>query len=213
MESEPENADISSLNIYQRIREIKREVHGIKQRRHTMGFNFAGHDAVTAALSPLYVQWGVDREVTVISALRVDGIIGMNVQVSWVNVDNPEDRKTVMVFAEGVDITKRDGSLNTDGLASGKGLSYAVKMAELKNFCLVGDTTPDSEVAKSAPDVPPPTDTEYSQLVELYKSCSTKPELDAIRTMVSPLVQQKKLSPEQSQELSKLDSEARTRIK
>jgi hypothetical protein len=133
-----------------------------------------------------------------------------------VNIDKPEDRKSVLVYTEGVNVMKRDGGENRDGLASGKALSYAVKMAELKNFCLVGDTTADNERSgsfASAPDVPPPSTEEYVKLKQLYESCSTKDELTAIRGMLSPLVQQKKLTDEQVKELSKLDADAKVRSK
>ena len=214
MESEQDNADISKLNIYQRIREVKREVNRVdKAGRHTQGFSFMKHDDVTAALSGLFVKWGIDREVDVIEVKRHENILEVLVELSWVNVDQPTDRKTVRFYAEGVNIIQRDGGENRDGLAAGKAVSYAVKMAELKNFCLVGDTTPDAERTQPQADVAPPSDQEYGQLVELYKSCGTKPELDSIRAMVSPLVQQNKLTTDQKQELSKLDQEARSRIK
>ncbi len=224
MQSEQESEDTSDpatgLNVYQRIREIKRELFGIKQKKHTMGFSFMSHDDVTAALSPLYVKWGVDREVTVLSAERTGGIIALRVRVAWVNVDDPVDRKDTEVFSEGIDVTKRDGTLNTDGLAAGKGLSFAVKFAELKNFCMVGDTTPDNERARighdddpSKPPPAPPSSEEYQQLVELYKSCSTLPELTKIREMLTPLVHRKVLTGDQMTELSKLDSEAKGRSK
>lgn len=207
--------EIAKLNIYQRIREVKREVHCIdKKGKHAQGFSFTRHDDVTAALSGLFVKWGIDREVSITGATRVGAIIGMDVEVSWVNVDSPTDRKTVHVFAEGIDITRRSGELQTDGLASGKGLSYAVKMAELKNFCLVGDNTPDSE-RLGAPEasVVAPTESEYSKLKELYESCSSEEEFQTIRKMLTPLVNQQKLTASQVSELSKLDKEAKERIK
>lgn len=224
MESEQESDDTDGefelgLNIYQRIREVKREVGRIgKDGKHQQGFSFMKHDDVTAALSGLFVKWGIDREVTVVHQHRHENILELMVQISWVNVDNPTDRKTIQVFTEGVNVMKRDGGENRDGLGSGKALSYAVKMAELKNFCLVGDTTPDSEkvagsFGASAPDVPPPSSEEYDKLKQLYESCSTKEELAAIRAMLSPLVQQKKLTGEQTAELSKLDAEAKKRSK
>lgn len=210
----PRKDPAEGLNIYQRIREIKREVHGVdKNGRHGQGFAFTRHDDVTAALGPLYVKWGVDREVTVDEAMRVGGIIGMTLTVSWVNVDDPKDRKSVKVFAEGIDVTKRDGSLNTDGLAAGKGISYAVKTAELKNFCLVGDTTPDSEKIGQDSSIAAPTDDEYKQLKELYESCSSQAEFEKIRKMLVPLVTNKKLSGQQVAELSKLDLATKERLK
>lgn len=205
------------MNIYQRIREVKREVHRVdKAGKHQQGFAFMKHDDVTAALSGLFVKWGIDREVSVIHQHRHENILELMVRVAWVNIDDPTDRKTVEIFTEGVNVMKRDGGENRDGLAAGKALSQAVKLAELKNFCLVGDTTPDPERGGSfsnAPDVPPPSTEEYQSMVDLYKACSTKDELTAIRTKLSPLVQQKKLTQEQMAELSKLDTEAKGRTK
>jgi hypothetical protein len=220
VESEKESDDTGgerALNIYQRIREVKREVDSVdKAGKHQQGFAFMKHDDVTAALSGLFVKWGIDREVSVKETTRFENILQMVVEVSWVNIDKPEDRKSVLVYTEGVNVMKRDGGENRDGLASGKALSYAVKMAELKNFCLVGDTTADNERSgsfASAPDVPPPSTEEYVKLKQLYESCSTKDELTAIRGMLSPLVQQKKLTDEQVKELSKLDADAKVRSK
>lgn len=210
--SESEQASVGSGgNIYQRIQAIKREVHGVDQRgKHTHGFRFAKHDDVTHALSGLYVKHGVDREVTVDQVDRVGPVLAMWVRVTWVNVDNPMDRKSVKVFSEGVDSGKRkDGSDNIDGLASGKAISYAVKLAELKNFCLVGDSTLDSEEA------PPlqaavPTDTEFLQLCENYTSAKTQEQFQDARKAVAPVVT--RLTAEQSAMLSKLDHQAKERI-
>lgn len=208
----------SKLNIYQRIQCVKRAVSGVdKKGKHAQGFAFLKHDDVTAALSGLFVKYGIDRTVDVERVEHRENVLDMWLIVSWVNVDDPDDRKSVRVFAEGVNIVKREGGMNRDGLASGKAMSYAVKMAELKNFCLVGDTTPDSEKAtmgsfdSSGPAVAPPSEGEYKKLVELYSSCSTMKELQAIREILSPLVQAKKLTSEQMAELSRLDGEAKKR--
>jgi hypothetical protein len=208
----------STLNIYQRIQRVKQEVSGVDKRgRHAQNFAFIKHDDVTAALSGLFVKFGIDREVTAVSIEQRENVCEMWVAISWVNVDRPEDRKTVRVFAEGVNVIRQNGVVNKDGLATGKALSYAVKMAELKNFCLVGDTTPDAERGggsfESAPQVAPPSSEDYAKLVELYKSCSTVKELQAIREILAPLVGQKKLTPEQVAELSTLDADAKKRSK
>lgn len=209
----------SKLNIYQRIQRVKQAVSGVdKKGKHAQGFAFLKHDDVTAALSGLFVKYGIDREVTTLSMTQRENVCVLEVLIAWVNVDLPEDRKKVVTFAEGVNVMKRDGSgANVDGLATGKALSYAVKMAELKNFCLVGDTTPDAERGggsfESAPQVAPPSSEDYAKLVELYKSCSTVKELQAIREILAPLVGQKKLTPEQVAELSTLDADAKKRSK
>lgn len=212
--------DPTGLNIYQRIREVRREVFGIdKGGKHSHGFAFVKHDDVTAALSGPFVKWGIDREVTVIEAGREGRVLGMRVQVSWVNVDNPADRKTIEVYAEGVDQGKtREGDINIDGLTSGKAISYAVKTAELKNFCLVGDSSSDAErpgySTQQAPTkVEPPSDDEYKKLCELYDSCTTLAELQSIRNMVNPLVLSKVLTDQQRDALSDKDHQAKARSK
>jgi len=224
MALELENDDTDSdaydpkLNIYQRIQRVKQAVSGVdKKGKHAQGFAFLKHDDVTAALSGLFVKFGIDRAVDVERVEQRENILDMWVLVSWVNVDDPDDRKTVRMYAEGVNIIRQNGGVNRDGLASGKALSYAVKMAELKNFCLVGDTTPDSEKTggsfENVPAVAAPTQEEYQKLRELYQSCSTLKELQALREMVSPLVQQKKITAEQLAELSTLDADAKKRSK
>ena len=228
MALELENDDTDSdaydpkLNIYQRIQRVKQAVSGVdKKGKHAQGFAFLKHDDVTAALSGLFVKFGIDRAVDVERVEQRENILDMWVLVSWVNVDDPDDRKTVRMYAEGVNIIRQNGGVNRDGLASGKALSYAVKMAELKNFCLVGDTTPDAERSggsfggsfDSAQQVAAPTDDEYKQLCQLYKDCPTFEEFQAIRKMVTPLVHQGKLSKEQGAELSRLDNEANVRLK
>lgn len=220
-EEEQDNTDGGfelGLNIYQRIREVKREVHKVdKGGKHQQGFAFMKHDDVTAALSGLFVKWGIDREVSVKETTRFENILQMVVEVSWVNIDRPDDRKSVLVYTEGVNVMKRDGGENRDGLASGKALSYAVKMAELKNFCLVGDTTADNErnagSFASAPDVPPPSSAEFEEMKQLYKDCPTEAEFKAVREKLLPYTMQKKFTLEQTAELSKLDAEAKVRTK
>jgi hypothetical protein len=217
-ELEQESGDLGgdvspgARNIYQRIQAIKREVHGVDQKgKHTHGFRFAKHDDVTHALSGLYVKHGVDREVSIEQVERVGPVLAMWVTVTWVNVDDPADFKKVKVFAEGVDVGKRGQDINIDGLASGKGLSYAVKIAEMKNFCLVGDTTLDNESPVALAPAEAPTDVEFAQLCEGYKSAATIDQFQAARVKVSIVLA--RLSSTQQQELSKLDHQAKERIK
>lgn len=201
--------DITKLNIYQRLARIRAEVQTVEKSGKHKHFAYAKHDDVTATLAPLYLKYGVDREVSIDDVARSNEAFLVKGTMSWVNVDNPSDRKTVGISAEGVDIKQNDG------LASGKALSYAVKISELKNFCLIGEPTPDNERAQigvSASFVPPST-AEYSKLKELYQACGTEEELKTIRGMVMPMVQGKALDQAQISELSKLDHEAKGRIK
>lgn len=199
----------ASLNIYQRIQRVKRDVSGVDKRgKHTQGFRFVTHDDVTAALSGLFVKYGIDRRVSVLEAVREAQLLKTQVEVSWINVDNPDDRKSVCVYAEGVDPSKQ-GFI--DGLSSGKAISYAVKMAELKNFCLVGDSAQDNERGAPRELQQAPTSGEYDLLKESYQSVTTLDELKATRARVASVLDQ--LSSAQRIELQNLDLQAKERTK
>lgn len=235
MESEKDNVDstkvqfaggpdkedpprIEPLNIYQRLHRIRSEVQTIEKAGKHKHFAYAKHDDVTATLAPLYLKYGVDREVSITETGRIGSVLSVRGWIKWVNIDSPDDCKQVGIFAEGVDVGFRNGGEpNIDGLAVGKAISYAVKIAELKNFCLVGESAPDNE--RAAIGAPPPainvspSSEDYKNLKQLYESCGTEAELTAIRKMVSPLVLGKALSQEQIAELSRLDHEAKGRMK
>lgn len=205
------------LNIYQRLHRIRGEVQRVEKAGKHAHFAFAKHDDVTATLAPLYLKYGVDRQVSMRRVERSGSVLGVEVELAWVNIDNPDDKKSVVTFAEGIDNGfRKDGSPNIDGLASGKAVSYAVKIAEMKNFCLVGESTPDNErAALGAPNTAPvaaPSSDELQKLKELYQSCGTKEELQAIRKMIAPLVASRALTSEQVAELSPLDHQASQRI-
>ncbi len=206
--------DLSRLNIYQRLARIRAEVQTVEKSGKHKHFAYAKHDDVTATLAPLYLKYGVDREVSINRTERSGAVLAVTAALRWINIDKPDDYKAVGIFAEGVDVGFRQGGEpNIDGLAVGKAISYAVKIAELKNFCLVGESSPDNERASiGVPQAAPPTSGDYLKLKELYQSCSTEEELKAIRGMVMPLVQGKALTQEQISELSKLDHEAKGRI-
>lgn len=205
---------LKAMNIYQRLARIRGEVQKVEKSGKHKHFSFAKHDDVTATLAPLYLKYGVDREVSINRTERSGAVLAVTGALRWINIDKPDDYKAIGIFAEGVDVGHRQGGEpNIDGLAVGKAISYAVKIAELKNFCLVGESTPDSERASiGAPVAAPPSSGDYLKLKELYDSCSSEAELKAIRGMVMPLVQGKALDQAQVAELSKLDHEAKQRI-
>lgn len=206
--------DLSGLNIYQRLARIRADVQTVEKAGKHKHFAYAKHDDVTATLAPLYLKYGVDREVSITQTGRIGSVLSVTGKLRWVNIDNPSDCKEVGIFAEGVDVGFRTGGEpNIDGLAVGKAISYAVKMAELKNFCLVGEATPDTDRTSIGVAPTPPSGEDYAKLKQLYESCSTEAELKAIRGMLMPLVQSKSLSNEQISELSKLDHQAKERSK
>jgi hypothetical protein len=133
------------MNLYQRINAVRaqvREVQKNKVHQHHK-YAFAGHDSVTASVRNAMVEHGIDQSVSVIERESLpDGRTCVQVQVIWINVDKPEERKEVISFGEGPPLDK-----NGQGAPQhiGSAISYAVKFALLKNFMLVGDDTPDIE--------------------------------------------------------------------
>jgi hypothetical protein len=143
--SEEQTAPARTLNIYQRIAAVMKDVRGVAKRSHNKqgGFSYAGHEAVTEALRDAYVKHGIVRTASVEGHELIDkGTLVLSVAVSWINIDNPEDRHSVI-------IPGLQSSVKKDGGASpvqvGMALSYAVKNAEFKCFSLTGDDSPDAE--------------------------------------------------------------------
>lgn len=141
---------MSELNIYQRINAVQREVREVRKVRQNEHFKykFIGHDDVTTALRDAKVAAGIVTVVTVNGSERVAGALRLEVLISYVNMDNPDDRFTVTTWGESfAEPTARNPEPRPSDLQLGKALSYAVKLAELKVFQLIGDSTPDSESA------------------------------------------------------------------
>ena len=86
-----------TLNIYQRINAIMAEVHGVakKDRNQFAKYSYAGHESVTAALRGAYVKHGVVRAASVVASERSGGLLRLQVQVSFINIEDPADRATV----------------------------------------------------------------------------------------------------------------------
>jgi hypothetical protein len=82
-------------------------------------------------------------------------------EIVWTNIDDPADRKVVKAYGEGPSHGKGGGQPQHLGSAE----SYAVKFAQLKNFLLVGDDTPNVEsypAPPASPDPGPPTERKLS---------------------------------------------------
>lgn len=126
--------DLKSLNVYERINEIKKAVKYIQKDKKVESYMAVTHDAVTALTHDQFVKWGVVVEphelssVTVLSGMTTaKGIPYVRFEgkykVDFVNIHKPEERAYVDVTAHALDHGDK---------APGKGLSYAVKAAVLK---------------------------------------------------------------------------------
>lgn len=134
LEAEVPAIDVKTLNVYQRLNEIKKAVTFIVKNKRVDSYMAVTHDAVTALTHDEFVKWGVLPEPHELSAVTVDtrmttgkGIPYVRFEgkyrVDFVNIDKPEERACVEVTAHALDHGDK---------SPGKGLSYATKAAVLK---------------------------------------------------------------------------------
>lgn len=124
------------LNIYQRIHTSmtecgfleKDKTHEIKKDGKMLGkFQYISHDDVVAAARKPFLKHGIVIVPTVLSRIQNGNRVELNVQVSFVNIDNPDDKIVSEVVGYGVDGSDK---------GPGKAMSYAVKYALLKLMML-----------------------------------------------------------------------------
>ena len=127
-----------SLNIYQRINEVRKKIDYLKKEKKVQNYVVVTHDQVTAAVRDYLIEFGVLVVPCEVSSVMVDtrtmttnGVPIMRFEgmynINFVNIDTPEEVVTVSVTAHALDYGDK---------APGKGLSYATKMAMLKLFSI-----------------------------------------------------------------------------
>jgi len=130
--------DVSKLNIYQRINEIRKKVEYLKKEKAVQGYKVVTHDEVTGAVRDSLIEFGVVVVPVEQTSVMIDtgtltgsGTPWMRYEakyaINFVNIDTPEDMIPVQVTAHALDMGDK---------APGKALSYATKMAMLKLFSI-----------------------------------------------------------------------------
>lgn len=137
-------------NIYQRMRLVSEMVASLPKERYNQHhrYAFVGHEDVTAVLAPAFVTAGIVQIVDIEKCERLEDVAQVTLQIAWVNVDAPEDRVVVRGFGESQagGRNKQDGRPLLQPQQIGVAISYAVKVAQLKCFCLAtGENVPDVE--------------------------------------------------------------------
>ena len=136
---------MTSKNIRQRIHAVMTELKEVGKSRVNQHhkYAFTPHDDVTNLLHDQFVKHGIDQEVSIVGSARLEGsaTLQLEVRLRWYNIDDPKDFKEVHSFGHSTPTGKAKGTdyIAPDDLGPGKALSYAVKIAQLKNFCLIGD--------------------------------------------------------------------------
>jgi hypothetical protein len=154
-----------SPNLFQRLNAIQAEVGYVQKdtKVSTGGGSYSAisHDAVTAMLRPHLVKHGV----IISTSLNGDPVLDPAADgakqrlfraefvVSFINIDNPEDRHAVIVPAF---------SMDTGDKHCGKAISMATKYAMLKVFALETGDAEESRVASG--------DYNFSAALELAES-------------------------------------------
>jgi len=164
---------MSDLNIYQRINAVMKKITYVQKDKAVSGggqnYSAVTHDNVTAQIRQHLVIEGI---VVHLEQLKGELLIKRDVKsdikmhlysgdyaISFVNIDNPEDRVTVTINAHAAD--------NGDK-APGKAASYATKYAMLKVFSI---ETGENEESRTY-EAPEFTEIQKAQLHELLDSDS-----------------------------------------
>lgn len=120
--------DSETLNIYQRLNEVRKEVKYVQKDAQVANqYKAVTHDQVTSVTRESLVKHGVMVIPTLKLSSMEGGMYAGTFEVSFVNIEVPSDRFSVFVEAHGMD--KGDK-------APGKALSMATKYAILKVLSL-----------------------------------------------------------------------------
>jgi len=162
---------IEMLNVYQRIRNIMLEVKYVqKESKKVNGeYTFVSHDSVAAALHEPLARHGVIILTDVVSYALVGNRTTINIKVSFINVDSPTDRFEINSWGIGIDPSDK---------GYGKAMSYAVKYALLKTFCL---ETGDDVEKDNIPYEPPKITEKQASEIELKLNGNQKLRTDMMK--------------------------------
>lgn len=126
-----------SLNIYQRINEVRKEITYVQKDKDVStgkgSYKAVTHDAVTALVRPLMVKHGIVMIPSLVKSelMEADNLEAKQrryvatYQLEFVNIDDGKDRAVVVIESHAMDSADK---------APGKAISYAAKYALLKLF-------------------------------------------------------------------------------
>lgn len=140
---------MSEKNIYQRMALVMEKVQYIQKSgtNSFQNYKYVSHDAVVGMLRSHITDAGILTLTDVIEMTReiitdtkkTNVMATVKLQISFVNVDKPEDRIVIHAYGEGMD---------TSDKACGKAVSYALKFGLLKMFLIETGTEIDNENEK-----------------------------------------------------------------
>src|SRR5690606_21588550 len=147
------------MPIHQKINQVMRAVKGVAKnsRNKFADYDYAGHEAVTAALREHYAAIGITRTVSMISCDVLDGgLVKVCVDVTYTDVEDGS-KEVCRMFALQHSQTKKGAGVTAQQV--GQALSYAVKNVEFKVFSLTGSGENDSDATRvDSDDADPPSE-------------------------------------------------------
>ncbi len=150
-DTEISEQSISTKNIFQRINAVMKEVEYVLKETKTINgqYRFVSHDAVTAKLHGPLTKHGIIMLPSIVELINENIMVTdksgskhatrstVKIEVSFVNMDKPEDKFSVFYYGCGIDPGDK---------GIGKAISYAVKYALLKTFCLETGEDPERDI-------------------------------------------------------------------
>ena len=127
-----------TLNIYQRLNRVMEEVKYIQKgdKRVNNQYRYVSHDQVSSALHEPLTRNGIMVIPNVLDMTQDGNRTTAKVEISFVNIDNPQEKFSVVYVGYGIDQGDK---------GPGKAISYACKYALLKTFCLETGDDPDHD--------------------------------------------------------------------
>ena len=132
------------LNIFQRLNNVMKEVKTIYKdgTNSHQKYKFVSHDNVSKALHDPLCDNGIMMVPTVKQCEQDGNKVTVTMEVTFVNIDDPDDRIAVTTIGIGID--NQDKGI-------GKAISYAMKYCMLKMFCLETGDDADNETVSHKP--------------------------------------------------------------
>lgn len=145
------------LNVHQKLSIVRGTIPYLKKEKSGKQFNYVGSSDVLGALHGVINEQGlllipsiIDHKVTegATKAGTVNYFTELKMIMTWVNIDNPEDKIECPWYAQGMDLAGEKGV--------GKALTYAEKYFMLKFFNIATDKDdPDAFQSKTENKLPP----------------------------------------------------------
>ena len=172
------------LTLYQKIICIMGEIQQVNKgdKKVNGQYTFVSHDEVSRVFQPILVKYGVIVVPAVKEYVQNGNRTETLVNVTFVNADNAEERFSVNHVGYGIDGGDK---------GPGKAMSYAVKYAYLKTFC-VPSADEDSDHNASARHITSDPHVRAEKSSKNEDSLATRSEIEMLKEVLNSIPAEKK---------------------